>query len=384
MTSNLVEGERDTFSPLVAPGVFNSVPERPMSRPKPVAEMREFVGALVAAVATVLVIFLLAGEYPPFGMFVCTVLIFLVLYGLLSWRLHGVLVMKSRLGSAYVWAGGALALFPLVDMVFFIVIRGAPVVASHFPAFLVNDAVGGPTEPVWKVGVGQAIVGSVEQVALATLYTVPVSILTATYLTEYNTWFTRVVRLIVDAMMGMPSIIAGLFVYLWWVQPRHTGGYSGFAASIALGVLMLPIMIRTSEEVIKVVPGSLREAALALGAPRWRVTLRVVLPTAKSGLITAVILGVALAVGETAPVLFTALGNNRYNWNPFSGAQADLPLQIIQNIKSSAPNQVREGYGGAFVLIAAVLALFTTARVIGSSKPGRRRIGRRKKEVVPQ
>jgi phosphate transport system permease protein len=382
--SNLVATERDPYFAVDPPESAGSVADRPMGRPKPVAEIREFAGALVAAVATVLVIFFIAGEFPPFGMFVCTVLIFFVLYGLLSWKLHGILVMKNRLGSAYVWAGGALALFPLVDMVIFITIRGAPVVASHFPAFLVHDAVGGPDEPVWKVGVGPAIVGSVEQVALATLYTVPVSILTATYLTEYDTWFTRLVRLIVDAMMGMPSIIAGLFVYLWWVQPRHTGGYSGFAASMALGVLMLPIMIRTAEEVIRVVPGSLREAALALGAPRWRVTLRVVLPTAKSGLITAVILGVALAVGETAPVLFTALGNNRYNWNPFNGAQADLPLQIIENIKSSAPNQVREGYGGAFVLISAVLALFTTARIIGSSKPGRRRIGLRQKEVAPQ
>jgi phosphate transport system permease protein len=381
---DLVTTDRSSLDLVDAPELAHSVAEHPMRRAKPVAETREFVGALVAAVATVLVIFSVAGEFPLFGMFVCAVLIFFVIYGLLSWRLHGVLVMKSRLGSAYVWAGGALALFPLVDMVIFIVIRGGPVVASHFPAFLVNDAVGGPEEPVWKVGVGQAIVGSVEQVALATLYTVPVSILTAVFLTEYDTWFTRLVRLIVDAMMGMPSIIAGLFVYLWWVQPRHTGGYSGFAASMALGVLMLPIMIRTSEEVIRVVPGSLREAALALGSPRWRVTLRVVLPTAKSGLITAVILGVALAVGETAPVLFTALGNNRYNWNPFNGAQADLPLQIIQNIKSSAPNQVREGYGGAFVLITAVLALFTTARIIGSSKPGRRRLGRRQKEVVSQ
>ncbi len=382
MTNHLVAERKSFFA--VDPESSSVAPDSPRSRAKPVPQVRECLAALIAAVAVVLVIFSVAGEFPLFGMFVCVVLLFLVFYGLLSWRLHGLLVMKSRLGSAYVWAGGALALFPLVDMIVFIVLRGFPVVASHFPAFLVNDAVGGPTEPVWRVGVGQAIVGSVEQVALATLYTVPVSILTATYLTEYDTWFTRLVRLIVDAMMGMPSIIAGLFVYLWWVQPRHTNGYSGFAASMALGVLMLPIMIRTAEEVIRVVPGSLREAALALGAPRWRVTLRVVLPTAKSGLITAVILGVALGVGETAPVLFTALGNNRYNFNPFSGAQADLPLQIIQNVKSSAPNQVREGYGGAFVLITAVLALFTTARIIGSSKPGRRRLGRRKKEVVAQ
>ena len=302
----------------------------------------------------------------------------------LSWKLHGVLAMKSRMGSAYVWAGGALALFPLVDMVIFIVIRGAPVVFSHFPSFLIHDAIGGPSAPVYEVGVGHAIVGSIMQVGLATLYTVPVSILTATYLTEYDTWFSRLVRVVVDAMMGLPSILAGLFVYLWWVQPRHTGGSSGFAASIALGVLMLPIMIRTAEEVIRVVPGSLREAALALGAPRWRVTMRVVLPTAKSGLITAVILGVALAVGETAPVLFTAQGSSRYNWNPFSGAQADLPLQVIGNILSSNPNQVSEGYGGAFVLVTAVLALFTAARFIGGSKPGRFRIRRprKRKEVI--
>jgi len=382
VSSNLVAGKDAPFS--VNPESENVVADHPTARAKPVAEIRELAGALIAAVVAVLVIFSVAGEYPLFGMFVCAVLLFLVLYGLLSWWLHGLLVMKSRLGSTYVWAGGALALVPLVDMVVFIVIRGAPVVISHFPSFLVHDAVGGPTEPVWKVGVGPAIVGSAEQVGLATLYTVPVSVLTATYLTEYDTWFTRVVRVIVDAMMGMPSIIAGLFVYLWWVQPRHTNGYSGFAASLALAVLMLPIMIRTAEEVIRVVPGSLREAALALGAPRWRVTLRIILPTAKSGLITAVILGVALGVGETAPVLFTALGNNRYNFNPFSGAQADLPLQIIQNVRSSSPNLVREGYGGAFVLITAVLALFTTARIIGSSKPGRRRMRRRNKEVVTQ
>ncbi len=340
----------------------------------------------MASVAAVGIIFSVAGEFPPFGLFVCTILIFLVLYGALSWKLHGVLVMKSRLGSVYVWAGGALALFPLVDMVIFIVVRGAPVVFSHFPSFLTHDAIGGPSAPVYRVGVGHAIVGSIEQVALATLYTVPVSILTATYLTEYDTWFSRLVRTVVDAMMGLPSILAGLFVYLWWVQPRHTGGSSGFAASIALGVLMLPIMIRTAEEVIRVVPGSLREAALALGAPRWRVTVRVVLPTAKSGLITAVILGVALAVGETAPVLFTAQGSSRYNWNPFSGAQADLPLQVIENILSSSQTQVREGYGGAFVLVSAVLALFTVARIVGGSKPGRFRIGRlhKRKEVISE
>jgi phosphate transport system permease protein len=371
------------FGASPGPGFSNPAPERPKGRTLPAGEVREFVGSLVAAVAAVGLIFSVAGEFPLFGMFVCTLLIFLVIYGVLSWRLHGVLEMKSRLGTVYVWGGGALALIPLVDMVLYIVIRGAPVALSHFPAFLVHDAVGGPDEPVWKVGVGNAIVGSFMQVGLATLYTVPVSILTATYLSEHDSWFSRLVRTVVDAMMGMPSIIAGLFVYVWWVQPKHQNGTSGFAASIALAIVMLPIMIRTAEEVIRVVPGSLREAALALGAPRWRVTLSVVLPTAKTGLITACILGVAIGVGETAPVLFTALGSPFYNWNPFHGPQADLPLQIYSNITSSAPNLKREGYGGAFVLVTLVLTLFTAARIIGSSKPGRWR-RRRNKEVVPE
>ena len=154
--------------------------------------------------------------------------------------------------------------------------------------------------------------------------------LTATFLSETSNAFSRLVRTIVDCMMGTPSIIAGIFVYLFWVEPKGSNGFSGFAASIALAILMLPIMIRTAEEVIRVVPGSLREAALALGSPRWRVSLRVVLPTARSGLLTAVILGVALAVGETAPALFTAHGSPRYNFNPFSGPQANLPLQAFQ------------------------------------------------------
>jgi phosphate transport system permease protein len=362
-------------------GVAGPEADSRRGREIPKGDLREMGGAIAAAAATVLAIFSIVGEFPLFGMVVSTALIFTVFYGLLSWRLHGVLEMKSRLGSVYVWVAGSLALVPLVDMTVFIVVRGGPVVASHFPSFLIRDAIGGPTEPVWKVGVGHAIVGSLEQVGLASVYTVPVSVLTATFLTEYNSRFSRIVRTVVDAMIGMPSIIAGIFVYLWWVQPRHTSGSSGFAASLALAVLMLPIMIRTAEEVIRVVPGSLREAALALGAPRWRVTLKVVLPTARSGLITAVILGVALGVGETAPVLFTAQGSPRYNWDPLHGAQADLPLQVIGNILSSAPNQVREGYGGAFVLVTAVLALFTLARIVGASKPGRWRTGRRTKEV---
>jgi phosphate transport system permease protein len=286
--------------------------------------------------------------------------------------------MKDRLAAVYVWVGGGLALLPLGQIVWNVTVKGIAVVFSHFPNFLVQDAAhAGPLDPVWKSGVGAAIVGTVEQVGIAALITVPVATLTAVYLSEATSALSRVVRTIVDAMMGTPSIIAGLFVYLFWVQPRGVNGYSGFAAAIALSILMLPLMIRTAEEVIRVVPGSLREAGHALGAPNWQVTVRIVLPTVKTGLITAMILGVALAVGETAPALLTAHGSHAMNWNPFSGPQSNLPLFVYENIRLASPTLVREGWGGAFVLVFMVLSLFVIARFIGSSKPGGRRMWRR-------
>ncbi|HEY5025779.1 MAG TPA: phosphate ABC transporter permease PstA [Acidimicrobiales bacterium] len=368
--------------------VSRATPDRPRRRRRwtPGAAW-EFFGSVVAAGSIVLVAFQFASSRPWDGMVACWFLGFAVVYGVLTRLLHGVRIAKDRLATVGIIMGAAVALFPLVEIIVSVVVQGAPVVFSHFPAFLIHDmSTAAPSDPVWKGGMGHAIVGTFEQVGLATLYTVPISLLTAIFLSETSNAFSRLVRTIVDCMMGTPSIIAGIFVYLFWVEPKGSAGFSGFAASIALAILMLPIMIRTAEEVLRVVPGSLREAALALGSPRWRVSLRVVLPTARSGLLTAVILGVALAVGETAPVLFTAHGSPRYNFNPFSGPQADLPLQVFQTILSPNANQVRDGWGGAFILVSIVLALFVAARLVGSSRPGSRRRWLRRqtpKEVVP-
>jgi phosphate transport system permease protein len=347
----------------------------------------ELFGSLVAAGCVVFVAFQFASSRPLDGMIACWLIGFAAIYGVLTRLLHGVRIAKDRLATVFIIIGAAIALFPLLEIIISVIVQGAPVVFSHFPAFLVHDmSTAAPSDPVWKGGMGHAVVGTFEQVGLATAFTVPISVLTATFLSETSSAFSRLVRTIVDCMMGTPSIIAGIFVYLFWVEPRGSSGFSGFAASIALAILMLPIMIRTAEEVLRVVPGSLREAALALGAPRWRVSLRVVLPTARSGLLTAVILGVALAVGETAPALLTAHGSPRYNFNPFSGPQANLPLQSFQTILSPNANQVRDGWGGAFILVSIVLALFVAARLVGSSRPGgrRRRLPRQTpKEVVP-
>ena len=344
-------------------------------------------GCLGASLAAVVVAFELAGVQPIGAMVLCWFFGFMAVYGGVTASRHGVIVAKDRLATVCIWGGASFALFPLIEIILQVVVKGLPVVAAHFPAFFVHSMpTAGPTDPVWKGGVEAAIIGSVEQVGLATLYTIPVAVLTATFLSESATMFSRLVRTIVDCMMGTPSIIAGLFVYLFWVQPRHTNGYSGFAASIALAVLMLPIMIRTAEEVIRVVPDALREAALALGAPRWRVCVRVVLPTVRSGLITAVILGIALAVGETAPTLFTAHGPlTAVNVNPFHGPQSNLPLMVFTLIFISSDNYVRDAWGAAFVLVFLVLALFVVARLVGSSRPGRHRLHLRRRptqEVV--
>jgi len=333
----------------------------------------ELVGSALAALAFVWLIFSLTGTSAVFGLLVSWLLTFVTVYAVLCWRLHGVLAMKDRLATVAIWSGALMALIPLGAVIFFVIIKGAPVALAHFPHFFYADMLkAGAKDPVTAVGAGAAIVGTIEQVGLAFLMTVPLGLLTATYLVDSRGFFARLVSYVVDAMTGAPAIIAAVFIYLLWVAPRHTSGKSGFAAALALSVMMLPVVTRAAQEVIAVVPGSLREAALALGAPRWRVILRVVLPTARAGLSTAVILGVARIAGETAPVLFAAGGNVYYNWNPFSGVQDNLPLRIFELINQGSGNIVRDAWGVSFVLILLVLGLFVLARMAGRSRPGRR------------
>ena len=200
---------------------------------------------------------------------------------------------------------------------------------------------------------GAAIVGTVEQVGIATILTVPLGILTATYLADSRSLFSRIVSYVVDAMTGAPAIIAGLFIYLFWVAAPPPPGKSGFAAGMALAVMMLPVVTRAAQEVVAIVPGSLREAALALGAPEWRVLLRVVLPTARAGLITAVILGVARIAGETAPVLFNAGGTGRLQLEPVHRPAGQPAAAHLRADLPARPVTVTGRLGGLFVLVLA-------------------------------
>jgi len=351
----------------------NAADDRPVRQrkiaPGAVAEMG---GSALAGLAIVWVAFSVSGVVGPLGFAICWLTAFFIIYAILCWQRHGLLAMKDRLATLGIWVGALCALIPLVGVISYVIIQGASVVLDHFPHFFLADFSNyTATAPVTAVGAGAAIIGTIEQVGIATLITVPLGMLTATYLVDHRNTFSRIVSNVVDAMTGAPAIIAGLFVYLLWVVPHKLNGKSGFAAALALAVMMLPIVTRAAQEVIAIVPGSLREAALALGSPNWRSVLRVTLPTARVGLVTAVILGVARVAGETAPVLFVAGGNAHYNWNPFKGQQDDLPLRVYQMIFQAGGNAVRDAWGVSFVLVLVVLTLFLLARLIGSSGPGR-------------
>ncbi len=262
--------------------------------------------------------------------------------------------------STLVYACALLTALPLVLIVGTVVAKGLPGLSMNFFTKTLEGV--DPSAESTVGGALHAITGTLTQVGFAVIVTVPFGILTAVYLTEIKGRFTGIVRLLVDAMSGIPSIVAGLFVYaIWVVGPGN--GFSGFAASLALSILMLPTVARTTEEMLKLVDPSLREASLALGSPQWRTVGQVVLPTARAGIVTAVILGVARVAGETAPLLMTAFGNDRVI-NPAAALhqpQSALPLFIFQQF---AQDQRERAWTAALALIALVLVLFMLARLV--------------------
>jgi phosphate transport system permease protein len=253
-----------------------------------------------------------------------------------------------------------LAVVPLIAVVAFTVSRGAGALSVNF----LTHSMRGVADRDIGGGAYHAILGTLEQVGLATLLSVPLGLLVAIYLVEYGTGsLAAVVRFVVDVMTGVPSIVAGLFIYAFWVLALDKG-YSGLAAAFALSVLMLPIVIRASEEMLKLVPSELREASYALGVPRYRTVLRVVLPTASAGLTTAVMLAVARVTGETAPLLLTAFGLDAINTNPTKGPQSALPLFVFKQVSSPYAPAVQRAWAGALTLIGVVLLLSIAARAV--------------------
>jgi phosphate transport system permease protein len=367
------------------PGDSHLTHDRPRTTPFPWARVAELAASAVAAAAVVWTPFHLVRLNAPFGFVICWFAAFAAIFGVVVRQRHGQLELKDGLATVVVWTGLLLALLPLGLLLGFVMVKGAKVVFTNFPSFpfLRQDMRHwSPSGPSSRAGMKAAMIGTVEQVGLATMASVPLGVLAATYINEIGGRYATVVRTIADAMTGLPSIIAGLLIYFLWVIPLAPNGNSGFAAAMALTIVMLPTVVRTAEEVLRLVSDSLREAALALGAPEWRTVMQVVIPTARTGLVTAAILGVARAIGETAPVLFTAFGNPRTVLNPFSGKQADMPYTIYQLARAPRGSAVAVGWGGALVLMAIILTLFTLARILGTGAPGSRPIRSRKPQRV--
>jgi phosphate transport system permease protein len=266
----------------------------------------------------------------------------------------------DRIMRGVLLTGTVVAIVPLVFVVYYLVEKGAGAISlSFFTSDPTGSFLGDPG------GIRSAIVGTILIVGLASLIAVPLGIGVALYLVEYGkkSFFANTVRYFIDVMTGVPSIVFGLFIYIVLVLTGVAGNFAGWKGSIAIALLMLPVVTRSAEVVLNLVPQSLREAALALGAPRWRVVFRIVLPTALPGLVTGSLLAVARGAGETAPLLFTAFAVNSTTWD--LGQQMNsLPIQIFNDVRQAQSNIVERAWGSALTLVAMVLALTLVARLI--------------------
>ncbi|MGW1076189.1 phosphate ABC transporter permease PstA [Streptomyces sp. NPDC002537] len=294
---------------------------------------------------------------------IAALLFVLGMYGLAA-RVEGRRQAKDRLATSLVWVCFLIAVVPLVSLVWETVRRGAKVLDGSF----LSHSMSGVLTIQPGGGVYHAIIGTLEQVGIATAIAAPVGLLTAIYLVEYGRGrLAKVVTFFVDVMTGVPSIVAGLFVLSFWILMLDFG-YSGFAGSMALAILMMPVVVRSTEEMLKLVPNELREASLALGVPKWRTILKVVLPTAIGGIATGVMLAVARIAGETAPIVLLVFGSQVINNNPFDGAQSSLPYYIYEQWAAGNDASYNRAWAAALVLIAFVMILNLLARGIARWK----------------
>ena len=324
-------------------------------------------GIAVVALVLAFVIVLSTG----IGNWVLAVVLGLVLYlaglNIVSGQVEGRRAARNRMWRAAIYVACLLAVIPLASVAWTLVSKGASRLDGNFFNSSMNNI--GARDP--NGGAYHAIIGTLEQVGIATILAVPLGVLGAIYIVEYGRGkLTATIRFFVDVMTGVPSIVVGLFVLSFWVlivskwfnngQPR----FSGFAAALALSVLMLPTIVRSTEEMLRLVPGPLREGAYALGVPQWKTILRIVVPTALPGIVTGVMLAVARAAGETAPVLLVAGGADAINFDPFNGNQSSLALFVYQQAGDASKYAPARAWTAALTLVALVLILTIAAKML--------------------
>ena len=320
-----------------------------------------FAGSLLASYLIVEVT-PMKGKLALFAVFF---LVYMFLTAALKGLQRGSAAAKDALVNSVVAIGAIVTVIPIASILFTVLQKGLPGIKLNI--FTHDMSMATPTDPLSNGGLLHAITGTLTLVALALIMSVPIGILTALYLTEIKGRFTGPIRFLVQAMSGVPSIVAGLFILSAILYPI-TKSYSGFMGALALSILMIPTIARTSEEVLNLIPNDLREAGVALGGTQWRTVAMIVLPAAKSGLITAVILGVARIAGETAPILLLTGGGDKINPNAFNGPMGSLPYYIWKSFNAGSPEALTRAWAGLLVLVGLVLILFTSARYLGSRK----------------
>lgn len=326
-------------------------------------------GSFVSAICIALLVFgRITSLSGPVGFVVATFVLFLAVYAALVSLTEERPVVVDRIMTVLLTAAALLAGMALLSVIGYTLWKGKAALTRT--NLYVNDmSAAGPADPLSAGGISHAIVGTLVIISFAIAFSVPLGLACAVYLNETRSRARNLVRTIVDAMTALPSILTGLFVFAVWILQL---GFerSGLAAGLAVSIMMLPIVIRSSDVVLRLVAGNLREAALALGAPTWRTVWHVVLPTARSGLSTSVILGVARGVGETAPVLLTSGFTAAMNTDPTRGPMISLPLATFEFVRSPQEAMVQRGFATAAVLMVVVLVLFTIARVLGGRPAG--------------
>jgi phosphate transport system permease protein len=357
---------------------------RPAPQPRPLTLIRlpdvvSIAGALVAALASA---GLMWQEISPFsgiiGFVVVWWILFVLYYAVLVSFDENRMTVRDRLSAVVVQSLALLVFAALVFVIIYTFFRGWPALV-HLNFYTQDGRFGGPLSPLTESGALHAVVGTLIELGIAMGIALPFGLLAAIFMNEVPGRYSRFIRIVVDAMTAMPDILAGLFVYSILVL-THTAG-SGFAAACALGITALPIICRASDVVLRLMPAGLTEASYALGAGQWRTVRLVTLPTVRSGLATAVILGAARAIGETAPVLLTSIASEYLSFNPF-GDMNSLPLMAYTSVQEPENFEIARGFGAASVLLLLVLVLFTLARWVGGRGPGQLSRGQQRRRVA--
>ena len=336
------------------------------------AKLPRFAPALVAVVAAAAaalpVLFL---GWGPIAWVIAAGVLFLVALPAWARVVEGRRGATDRLMTGLVWTACAIAIVPLVSLLWTVVDRGMPAINSTFLTFSMYR-----TDLDQEVGIYHALIGTLLITLFAGIISVPIGIMAAIYLIEYGKGgrLARWITFLVDVMTGIPSIVAGLFAFALFILLFGPSTRLGIGGSVALSLLMIPVVVRSTEEMLRLVPDELREASYALGVPKWRTIVKVVLPTALGGIVTGVTLAVARVVGETAPLLLIAGLTTRTNFNVFSDRMTTLPVLIftqnanpgIAETPGGTPPGIEIAWGGALVLIVIVMLLNLVARTIGA------------------